>query len=157
MRKIIPVVAAGATTLALAGTTFGYANLNKDVTLSIDGQTSHVRTSADSVSALLKSKGIEVNGHDVVAPNMDAKVEDGTRVAVKFGRQVTFTIDGEQQTVWTTRVRPQCDPRVPAARIRQRHVAVCGGGARGGRGELSACRSICRVSRRAVCCPPGLV
>ncbi|HEX3197854.1 MAG TPA: ubiquitin-like domain-containing protein [Propionibacteriaceae bacterium] len=104
MRKIIPVVAAGATTLALAGTTFGYANLNKDVTLSIDGQTSHVRTSADSVGALLKSKGIEVNGHDVVAPNMDAKVQDGTRVAVKFGRQVTFTIDGEQQTVWTTAI-----------------------------------------------------
>jgi uncharacterized protein YabE (DUF348 family) len=102
VRKIIPVVAAGATTLALAGTTFGYANLNKDVTLSIDGQTSHVRTSADSVGALLKSKGIEVNGHDVVAPNMDAKVQDGTRVAIKFGRQVTFTIDGEQQTVWTT-------------------------------------------------------
>jgi resuscitation-promoting factor RpfB len=104
VRKIIPVVAAGATTLALAGTTFGYANLNKDVTLSIDGQTSHVRTSADSVGALLKSKGIEVNGHDVVAPNMDAKVQDGTRVAVKFGRQVTFTIDGEQQTVWTTAI-----------------------------------------------------
>jgi uncharacterized protein YabE (DUF348 family) len=102
VRKIIPVVAAGATTLALAGTTFGYANLNKDVTLSVDGQTSHVRTSADSVGALLKSKGIEVSGHDVVAPSMDAKVEDGTRVAVKFGRQVTFTIDGAKQTVWTT-------------------------------------------------------
>jgi len=104
VRKIIPVVAAGATTLALAGTTFGYANLNKDVTLSIDGQTSHIRTSADSVGALLKSKGIEVNGHDVVAPNLDAKVEDGTRVAVKFGRQVIFTIDGEKQTVWTTAI-----------------------------------------------------
>jgi resuscitation-promoting factor RpfB len=102
VRKIIPVVAAGATTLALAGTTFGYANLNKDVTLSVDGQTSHVRTSADSVGSLLKSKGIEVSGHDVVAPSMDAKVEDGTRVAVKFGRQVTFTIDGAKQTVWTT-------------------------------------------------------
>jgi uncharacterized protein YabE (DUF348 family) len=102
VRKIIPVVAAGATTLALAGTTFGYANLNKDVILSVDGQTSHVRTSADSVGALLKTKGIEVNGHDVVAPNLDAKVEDGTRVAVKFGRQVSFTIDGEKQTVWTT-------------------------------------------------------
>jgi resuscitation-promoting factor RpfB len=102
MRKIIPVVAAGATTLALAGTTFGYANLNKAVTLSIDGQTTEVRTSADTVSALLKSRGIEVNSHDVVAPNMDAKVEDGTRVAVKFGRQVTFNIDGAKQTVWTT-------------------------------------------------------
>jgi uncharacterized protein YabE (DUF348 family) len=102
VRKIIPVVAAGATTLALAGTTFGYANLNKSVTLSIDGQASQVSTSADTVGALLKSKGIEVTSHDVVAPNLDAKVAEGTRVAVKFGRQVTFTIDGAQQTIWTT-------------------------------------------------------
>ncbi|MFL6046480.1 MAG: transglycosylase family protein [Propionibacteriaceae bacterium] len=102
MRKIIPVVAAGATALALAGTTYGYANLNKAVTLSVDGQTTEVQTSADTVGALLEAKGIEVNSHDVVAPNLDAKVEDGTRVAVKFGRQVTFTIDGAAQTIWTT-------------------------------------------------------
>jgi resuscitation-promoting factor RpfB len=102
VRKIIPVVAAGATTLALAGTTFGYANLNKTVTLSIDGQTTQVRTSADTVRALLSSREIEVTGHDVVAPNLDAEVDDGTRVAVKFGRQVTFTVDGAQQTIWTT-------------------------------------------------------
>jgi resuscitation-promoting factor RpfB len=102
VRKIIPVVAAGVTTLALAGTTFGYANLNKSVTLSVDGQASQVRTSADTVAALLKSEGIEVNNHDVVAPNLDAKVADGTRVAIKFGREVTFTIDGAEQTIWTT-------------------------------------------------------
>jgi uncharacterized protein YabE (DUF348 family) len=102
VRKIIPVVAAGATALALAGTTFGYANLNKSVTLSVDGQTTEVRTSAGTVAALLRSRGVELNGHDVVAPNLDAKVEDGTRVAVKFGRQVTFTIDGAAQTIWTT-------------------------------------------------------
>jgi resuscitation-promoting factor RpfB len=54
------------------------------------------------VGALLKSKGIEVTSHDVVAPNLDAKVAEGTRVAVKFGRQVTFTVDGAQQTIWTT-------------------------------------------------------
>jgi uncharacterized protein YabE (DUF348 family) len=102
VRKIIPVVAAGATTLALAGTTFGYANLNKSVTLSVDGQTNQVRTSADSVGALLKSEGIHVNNHDVVAPGLEAKIEDGTRVAVKFGREVTFSIDGAEQTIWTT-------------------------------------------------------
>ena len=102
MRKIIPVVAAGATTLALAGTTFGYANLNKTVTLSIDGQPTQVRTSADTVGALLSSREIEVTSHDVVAPNLDAKVEEGSRVAVKFGRQVTFTVDGAKQTIWTT-------------------------------------------------------
>jgi resuscitation-promoting factor RpfB len=102
VRKIIPVVAAGATTIALAGTTFGYANLNKSVTLSVDGQTSQVNTSADTVAALLKSRGIEVTSRDVVAPNLAAKVEEGTRVAVKFGRQVTFTVDGAKQTIWTT-------------------------------------------------------
>jgi resuscitation-promoting factor RpfB len=102
VRKIIPVVAVGATTLALAGTTFGYANLSKSVTLSVDGQTSQVRTSADTVGALLKSENIDLNNHDVVAPNLEQKVEDGTRVAVKFGRKVTFTIDGAEQTIWTT-------------------------------------------------------
>jgi resuscitation-promoting factor RpfB len=102
VRKIIPVVAAGATALALAGTTFGYANLNKDVTLSIDGQTAQLRTTADTVGALLESRGIEVNDHDVVAPGLDTEVEDGTRIAVKFGRQVTFTVDGAAQTIWTT-------------------------------------------------------
>jgi resuscitation-promoting factor RpfB len=102
VRKIIPVVAAGATALALAGTTFGYANLNKSVTLSVDGQTADVRTSANTVAALLRSRGIDVTSHDVVAPNLDAKVENGTRVAVKFGRQVTFAVDGAPQTIWTT-------------------------------------------------------
>ncbi|HEY6683452.1 MAG TPA: ubiquitin-like domain-containing protein [Propionibacteriaceae bacterium] len=104
MRKIIPVVAAGATALALAGTTFGYANLNKAVTLSVDGQTTDVRTAANTVGAVLESRGIEVNNHDVVAPSVNTKVQDGTRIAVKFGRQVTFTVDGAAQTIWTTAV-----------------------------------------------------
>ena len=71
MRKIIPVVAAGATALAVAGTTFGYASLDKAVTLSLDGQTTQVSTTAGTVGALLESKGIEVNSHDVVAPSAD--------------------------------------------------------------------------------------
>ena len=104
MRKIIPVVAAGATALALAGTTFGYANLNKAVTLSVDGQTTDVRTAANTVGAVLESRGIEVDSHDVVAPSVNTKVQDGTRIAVKFGRQVTFTVDGAAQTIWTTAV-----------------------------------------------------
>jgi resuscitation-promoting factor RpfB len=102
VRRIIPVVAAGATVLALAGTTFGYANLNKVVTLSVDGQATQVRTSADTVGALLATREIEVNGHDVVAPSLDTKLKDGTRIAVKFGRHVTFTVDGTTQTIWTT-------------------------------------------------------
>ncbi len=102
MRKIIPVVVAGATTLALAGGAFGYVTLNKDVTLSVDGQVADVSTTAGTVGDLLASRGIAVSEHDVVAPSAAAPLSDGTRVAVQYGREVTFTVDGKPQTVWTT-------------------------------------------------------
>ena len=102
MRKIIPVVVAGATALALAGGTFGYATMNKAVTLSVDGQASEVRTGAGTVGDLLHSEGIEVSDHDVVAPGLTAKLDEGSRVAVRFGREVTFNVDGKPQTIWTT-------------------------------------------------------
>jgi uncharacterized protein YabE (DUF348 family) len=102
LRKIIPVVVAGATALALAGGTFGYATMNKAVTLSVDGQASEVRTGAGTVGDLLHSEGIEVSDHDVVAPGLTAKLNEGSRVAVRFGREVTFNVDGKPQTIWTT-------------------------------------------------------
>ena len=101
MRKIIPVVAAGAA-LAVAGTSVGWAALNKDVTVSVDGSPTTVTTTAGTVGELLQDQGIAVTGRDVVAPDVSAKVTDGTRVAVQFARQVTFTVDGEKKTVWTT-------------------------------------------------------
>lgn len=54
LRKIIPVVAAGATALALAGGTFSYATLNKDVTLSVDGQPTTVSTMAGNFAFRLR-------------------------------------------------------------------------------------------------------
>ncbi|HEY5820979.1 MAG TPA: ubiquitin-like domain-containing protein [Propionibacteriaceae bacterium] len=102
MRKIIPVVVAGATALAVAGGTFGYVTLNKDVTLSVDGQPQQVSTAARTVGDLLSSQGITPGAHDVVAPAPSTKLADGTRVAVQFGREVTFTVDGKPQVVWTT-------------------------------------------------------
>ncbi|MFT4167324.1 MAG: ubiquitin-like domain-containing protein [Microlunatus sp.] len=102
MRKIIPVAAAGVTALAVAGTTFAYAALNNDVTLAVDGQTQEVSTMSDTVGEVLASQDITVGEHDVVAPNLDAQVVDGTKIAVQYGRQVTVTVDGTKQTFWTT-------------------------------------------------------
>ena len=105
MRKIIPVVAAGATALALAGGTFGYATLQKDVTLSVDGATTEVSSMSSTVGDVLDSQGITVGEHDVVAPAVDAKVADGSRIAVQYGRQVRVKVDGKPQTLWTTATR----------------------------------------------------
>ena len=102
MRKIIPVVAAGATALAVAGTTFAYAALNNDVTLAVDGQTSEVTTMNRTVGDVLAGQGITLGAHDVVAPSLDASVVDGTKIAVQYGRQVTATVDGQPKTFWTT-------------------------------------------------------
>ena len=105
MRKIIPVVAAGATALALAGGTFGYAALDKDVTLSVDGATTDVSTMASTVGEVLEKQNITVGEHDVVAPAVSAEVTDGTRIAVQYGRQVKVNVDGQPKTLWTTATR----------------------------------------------------
>jgi uncharacterized protein YabE (DUF348 family) len=102
VRKIIPVVIAGATVLAVAGGTLGYVSLDKAVTLSLDGQVQELNTTAGTVGALLDREGIDVSSRDLVAPGVDTKLDEGTQVAVRFGREVTFTVDGEPQTIWTT-------------------------------------------------------
>ncbi len=102
MRKIIPVVAVGVAALSVAGATFAYAVLDKDVSLSVDGATSEVSTMAGTVGQVLQSKGIEVGQHDVVAPAPDTTIVDGTRIAVQYGRQLTVTVDGRPRTYWTT-------------------------------------------------------
>ena len=53
----------------------------------------------------MQSKGIELAEHDVVAPSPDTKLTDGTRIAVQYGRQVRVTVDGQQQSYWTTATR----------------------------------------------------
>jgi resuscitation-promoting factor RpfB len=102
LRKIIPAAIAGATALAVAGSTFAYASLNKDVTLSVDGAPRQVSTMAGTVGELLKSQRLGINEHDVVAPGTGAKLTDGTVVAVQFGRQLEVSVDGKPQSYWTT-------------------------------------------------------
>ena len=88
--------------LAVAGTTIGYAALSKSVTVSLDGKTEQVTVMGDTVGDVLESQGIEVGAHDVVAPDLDEKVSDGSRISVRFGRPLELTVDGESQTYWVT-------------------------------------------------------
>ncbi len=102
MRKFIPIVAAGITALAVAGGSFGYLTLDKDVTLSVDGAPTRVSTFAGTVGDVLDQQGIKLTERDVVAPAADSKISDGTLVAVKYARPVRVEVDGQQQTYWTT-------------------------------------------------------
>ena len=88
--------------LAVAGTTYGYASLSKSVTLSLDGRSEQVSAMGGTVGDVLDAEGIKVGDHDVVAPSLDEKVVDGSRITVRFGRPLELSVDGKSQTYWVT-------------------------------------------------------
>ncbi len=85
---------------AVGGTTVGYAALSKDVTLSLDGRTTHVSAIGDTVGDVLAAEGIRVTDKDLVAPAMDESVTDGSAIAVQFGRPLELSVDGDTATYW---------------------------------------------------------
>ncbi|MDX6262181.1 MAG: resuscitation-promoting factor RpfB [Kribbellaceae bacterium] len=102
MRKSI-IAAVGATAVfAVVGGSVAYATKSKTVSLSIDGQVQKVHTFGSTVGDALKAKKIQVSERDVVAPSLDAKLQDGQEIAVQYGRQLTVNADGTKRSFWTT-------------------------------------------------------
>ena len=91
-----------AVALALVATTVGYAAMNKTVTLSVDGTAHQVDTLGGTVGDVLESQGITLGEHDVVAPALESEVNEGTRIAVRFGRPLEISLDGKEKTYWVT-------------------------------------------------------
>ena len=85
---------------AVAGTTVGYAALTKDVTLTLDGRTTHVSAIGDTVGDVLAAEGIDVTEKDLVAPAVSEDVSDGSAIAVQFGRPLELSVDGDSRTYW---------------------------------------------------------
>jgi uncharacterized protein YabE (DUF348 family) len=102
VRKIIPVVVAGAVALAASGGTLAYATADKQVTVSVDGKPQTINTFAGTVGDVLDDRNIAVGAHDEVAPAPHTKLTEGSEIAVRYGRQVTVKLDGEKKTFWTT-------------------------------------------------------
>lgn len=93
----------GAIVVALGGTAAAYMALSRTVTVSVDGHESTVRTFGDNVGDVLAAKGIKPDAHDSVVPSVDSPVNDGSRIAVRLGRPLELTIDGDKKkTLWTT-------------------------------------------------------
>lgn len=88
--------------LALAATTFGYYSLSSEVTLSVEGKQTTVRTFASDVGEVLAAEGIDTGPNDIVVPDVDTELTDGTAISVLFGRELTLNIDGEEEILWTT-------------------------------------------------------
>jgi resuscitation-promoting factor RpfB len=79
-----------------------FVSFDKVIALSVDGETRRVHTFASTVGGVLAREGIHVGEHDTVVPPPAARVEEGQRVAVRFGRQLTLNLDGTVRRVWVT-------------------------------------------------------
>ena len=88
--------------LAVAGTTVAYASMTKSVTLSVDGESQQVTALGGTVGDVLDAEGIEIGDHDHVAPGLDDEVTDGTKISVRYARQLALSVDGKEQTYWVT-------------------------------------------------------
>jgi uncharacterized protein YabE (DUF348 family) len=98
--KTIAINASVVTALAAGGV--AYMTFNNAVALSVDGETETIHTFSGNVADVLDGQGIELGPHDDVIPSLDSKVEDGTEITVRYGREVTVTVDGVDETFWTT-------------------------------------------------------
>ena len=92
------------TTLALVATA-GFvtaAARGDEMTLSLDGRSTQIRSSGATVSEVLQDEGIEIGEHDVVVPSLDAPVRSGSRIAVRYGRPLEVNLDGKKSSHWVT-------------------------------------------------------
>ncbi|WP_217550875.1 resuscitation-promoting factor [Streptomyces sp. GbtcB6] len=86
----------------LAGGTTAFLAKDKAIELTVDGRPRTLHTFADDVTGLLTEEGVPVGAHDVVAPAPGTALASGDEVAVRYGRPVRLTLDGERREVWTT-------------------------------------------------------
>ncbi len=100
--RIALIATAAVVVLAVAGATYGYQSMTTPVTLSVDGEERQVRVLGETVGDVLDAEGIELTSHDLVQPDVDETISEGTRIAVRFGREVELTVDGRTNTHWVT-------------------------------------------------------
>ncbi|MEU6476045.1 ubiquitin-like domain-containing protein [Streptomyces sp. NPDC047017] len=99
LRRLVPQALVVA---FLAGGTTAFVATDKAVELNVDGRPRTLHTFADDVSGLLAEEGVRVGEHDVVAPAPGTALTSGEDVAVRHGRPVRLTLDGQRREAWTT-------------------------------------------------------
>ena len=76
------------------------ADNGKTIALKIDGQSRQVHTKASNVRGTLRSAGVTVGEHDIVAPDLDSSVKSGGEIIVRRGHLLHLTVNGKAKDVW---------------------------------------------------------
>jgi len=103
MRRSVKYGLSGAVIAGVVVATAAFASdSGTPVTLVVDGQTQHIKTTASSVKGALNGVGYKINSHDIVAPAASSSVKSGETIVFKRGRLLHLVVDGVKKDVWTT-------------------------------------------------------
>jgi uncharacterized protein YabE (DUF348 family) len=86
----------------VVGATVAWANVDKTVTLRVDGEVQKIHTVAGSVRGVLAVAHYPVGDHDVVAPGINARVHNGSKIVLHRGRLLRLNVDGIPRNIWVT-------------------------------------------------------
>jgi len=101
-RRSVVVATLLVAVLAVVASVVGFTSLRTSVELSVDGRNTQVTTMGSTVRSVLEAGDIELGPRDRVAPGLDETIEDGSRVSVLYGREISLVVDGETETHWVT-------------------------------------------------------
>ncbi|WP_349828198.1 G5 domain-containing protein [Brevibacterium litoralis] len=87
---------------ALVAGTVGFVAMNKQVTVTVDGQSETVRTFGGEVEDVLAAQDITLDARDAVAPGRDSTVERDMQIVVNTAKSMEMTVDGVTTDEWTT-------------------------------------------------------
>lgn len=102
VRRPAAILLQAATLVSLIGSTAAWTMTDKTVSVSVDGVVRQVDTRGDTVADVLAAAKLDVGENDLLAPSADSKISDGTKIAVRRGRQLTLVVDGVERVVWVT-------------------------------------------------------
>jgi uncharacterized protein YabE (DUF348 family) len=73
---------------------------DKSVDLKVDGQSRQLHTTASNVRGALVAAGLDVGSHDLVAPDLNSAVHNGSSIVVRRGHELHLTVNGVSRDVW---------------------------------------------------------
>lgn len=86
----------------VVGATVAWANVDKTITLRVDGEVQKIHTVAGNVRGVLEVARYPVGQHDVVAPDLNARVHNGSQIVLRRGRLLHLNVDGIPRSIWVT-------------------------------------------------------
>jgi resuscitation-promoting factor RpfB len=102
LRKNFTVTASSFIAFSATTGLAGYEIVKDDVTLTVNGKKQEIRTHAKTVKELLQEQNIKPRKEDYVYPSLNTPITDDLNIVWEASKEVTLTIDGKKQKIWTT-------------------------------------------------------